>query len=108
MRSGSDVVAAAMMPPVGRYVSALSVTSDRVTASLQGLFAPLPCPSRSGQSAPPLLSLAKPRFHVDLALCSAMREMPAERKRQSFARADAEFRDGAVVPALQRSRRVQL
>src|SRR5260370_41082406 len=35
-RSGNDVVAAATMPPVGAYVRALSVISDRITASCQG------------------------------------------------------------------------
>jgi hypothetical protein len=31
--SGSDVVAAATMPPVGAYVRALSVSRERTTAS---------------------------------------------------------------------------
>src|SRR2546421_248505 len=35
MRSGSEVVGAATIPPVGAYVSAFSVISDRSTASRQ-------------------------------------------------------------------------
>src|SRR5688572_3003046 len=36
MNSGSEVVGAAMMPPVDLLVSALSVISERTTASRQG------------------------------------------------------------------------
>ena len=36
MNSGSEVVGAAAMPPVGAYVSDLSTISDRVTASSHG------------------------------------------------------------------------
>ena len=35
MNSGSEVVAAATIPPVGAYVSALSVISERPTSSGQ-------------------------------------------------------------------------
>src|SRR5207249_10799917 len=36
IRSGNDVVGAATMPPVGAYVSAFSVMSERATASGSG------------------------------------------------------------------------
>ena len=61
IRSGSDVVAAATIPPVGTYVSALSVTSeryDRVTPwPLVGAL--------SGPVLPPLLGVTHLRKRVD-------------------------------------------
>jgi hypothetical protein len=36
MHSGSDVVGAATIPPVGAKVSAFNVMSDRMTASCHG------------------------------------------------------------------------